>query len=72
MIDARGYSCPMPVVMVQNEVKKNAPDTLEVLVDSQTCVENVTRFGEKLKTDKNPVLFRLERYRIFCIFCGAG
>ena len=47
MIDARGYSCPMPVVMVQNEVKKNAPDTLEVLVDSQTCVENVTRFGEK-------------------------
>ena len=26
MIDARGYSCPMPVVMVQNEVKKNAPD----------------------------------------------
>ena len=37
MIDARGYSCPMPVVMVQNEV----------LVDSQTCVENVTRFGEK-------------------------
>ena len=31
MIDARGYSCPMP----------------EVLVDSQTCVENVTRFGEK-------------------------
>ena len=25
MIDARGYSCPMPVVMVQNEVKKNAP-----------------------------------------------
>ena len=46
MIDARGYSCPMPVVMVQNEVKKNAPDTLEVLVDSQTCVENVTRFAE--------------------------
>lgn len=37
----------MPVVMVQNEVKKGAPDTLEVLVDSQTCVENVTRFAEK-------------------------
>ncbi len=47
MIDARGYSCPMPVVMVQNEVKKNAPASLEVLVDSMTCVENVTRFAEK-------------------------
>ena len=33
MIDARGYSCPMPVVMVQKEVKANAPQTLEVLVD---------------------------------------
>ena len=39
MIDARGYSCPMPVVMVQNEVKKNAPASLDVLVDSMTCVE---------------------------------
>ena len=43
MIDARGYSCPMPVVMVQNE----APASLDVLVDSMTCVENVTRFAEK-------------------------
>lgn len=47
MIDARGYSCPMPVVMVQNEVKKNAPVSLDVLVDSMTCVENVARFAEK-------------------------
>ena len=31
MIDARGYSCPMPVVMVQNEVKKNAPVSLDDL-----------------------------------------
>ncbi len=46
MIDARGYSCPMPVVMVQNEVKKNAPAALEVLVDSMTCVENVTRYAQ--------------------------
>lgn len=47
MIDARGYSCPMPVVMVQNEVKKNAPASLDVLVDSMTCVEIVARFAEK-------------------------
>ena len=25
MIDARGYSCPMPVVMVQKAVKADAP-----------------------------------------------
>ena len=46
MIDARGFACPMPVVMVQKEVKKNAPAQLEVLVDNQCAVENVTRFAE--------------------------
>lgn len=45
MVDARGYSCPMPVVMVQKAVKNGAPDTLEVLVDNQCSVENVTRFA---------------------------
>ena len=43
MVDARGFICPMPVVMVQNEVKANAPATLEVLVDDRCAVENVTR-----------------------------
>ncbi|MET0015902.1 sulfurtransferase TusA family protein [Oscillibacter sp.] len=45
MVDARGYSCPTPVVMVQKEVKNGGPDKLEVLVDNQCSVENVTRFG---------------------------
>lgn len=44
MVDARGFSCPIPVVMVQKAVK-DKPDKLEVLVDSQTCVGNVTRFA---------------------------
>ena len=46
MIDARGYSCPTPVVMVQKAVKNGAPDTLEVAVDNQCSVENVTRFAK--------------------------
>ena len=46
MVDARGYSCPTPVVMVQKEVKKNAPRELEVLVDNQCSEENVTRYGQ--------------------------
>lgn len=45
MVDARGLSCPLPVVMVQKEVNKTAPDQLEVLVDAKVCVENVTRFA---------------------------
>ena len=46
MVDARGYSCPTPVVMVQKEVKKNAPQELEVLVDDKCAVENVSRFDK--------------------------
>ena len=45
MVDARGLLCPMPVVMVNKEVKANNPDTLEVLVDDPCAVENVTRFA---------------------------
>ena len=46
MIDARGLSCPLPVVMTQKEIKKNSPATLEVIVDNICAVENITRFGE--------------------------
>jgi TusA-related sulfurtransferase len=45
MIDARGQSCPIPVVMVQNAVKKNHPDELQVQVDSMVCVENISRYA---------------------------
>ena len=46
MVDARGLSCPMPVVMVQKEVKKANPTLLEVLVDDRCAVDNVTRFAQ--------------------------
>lgn len=46
MVDARGYSCPMPVIMVQKAVKGENPNILEVLVDNQCSVENVTRFAQ--------------------------
>ena len=45
MVDARGLLCPMPVVMVQKEVKANKPAALDVLVDDPCAVEHVTRFA---------------------------
>jgi len=44
MIDTRGLSCPMPVIMVQKAVK-DSPATVEVLADAQVAVENITRFA---------------------------
>ncbi len=46
MVDARGLSCPMPVLMVQKAVKAENPDTLEVIVDDVCPLQNVTRFAE--------------------------
>ena len=46
MVDARGYSCPVPVVMVQKALKDGNPAKLEVAVDNQCSVENVTRFAK--------------------------
>lgn len=46
MIDARGLSCPMPVVMTQKAIQKDAPAALEVLVDAQVAVENITRYAQ--------------------------
>ncbi len=46
MIDARGQSCPIPVVMVQEAVKKeNYPSEIKVKVDARVCVENITRYA---------------------------
>ena len=48
-IDACGFVCPMPVIMVQKEIKASAPEELLVLVDNKCAVENVTRFAESQK-----------------------
>ena len=45
MVDTRGLSCPIPVVMVQQAIKKDAPATLEVLADAKVAVENITRLA---------------------------
>ena len=44
MVDVRGLSCPMPVVMVQNALK-DEPEKLEVLSDHSTAVQNIERFA---------------------------
>lgn len=36
----------MPVVMVQKTIKAEQPKTLDVMVDNQCAVENVTRFAQ--------------------------
>lgn len=44
IVDACGFSCPEPVLMLKQVV--GSSDEIEILVDSQVCVENCKRFAE--------------------------
>ncbi len=44
-VDARGLSCPQPVILSRNAVKKGDFPVI-VLVDTTTSCENVTRMAE--------------------------
>ena len=45
-VDARGLSCPQPVILAKNGIKKGI-FPFNVLVDTTTSCENVTRMAEK-------------------------
>jgi len=43
IVDARGFSCPQPVLMTMDEIKKVDSGEIVVLVDTDTSRENVSR-----------------------------
>lgn len=45
VIDARGLSCPQPVVETKRVIDKISGGKVEILVDTVTSRENVLRFG---------------------------
>ena len=47
VIDARGLSCPEPVVRTKKAFKENS--AFSVLVDNETAKENVVRFCNNMK-----------------------
>ncbi len=44
-LDARGLSCPQPAMLARQALQKLGKGTLEVLVDSPTARENVSRLA---------------------------
>ncbi len=42
-IDARGLSCPQPVLMTLDGIQAGSSGEIEVLVDTETAKENVSR-----------------------------
>jgi tRNA 2-thiouridine synthesizing protein A len=46
VVDARGLSCPQPVLMTMDEIKKIDKGEVCILVDTDTSKENVSRAAE--------------------------
>lgn len=46
-IDARGLSCPQPVIMAKKGLM-DKPAEVEILVDNIAAVENVTRYAHAM------------------------
>ena len=44
-IDARGLSCPEPVILI-SQAMKSGESAYEIIVDNRVSRENVTRFAE--------------------------
>ena len=46
-IDAGGKQCPIPVIMAKKELEAGAQD-VEIIVDGQTQIDNLSRLGDAL------------------------
>ena len=44
-LDARGLSCPEPVILISQEMKSDE-NAYEITVDNRVSKENVTRYAE--------------------------
>ena len=63
-VDARGLSCPQPVIMTLDEIKKGSDTEIIILVDTDTSKENVSRAAESQGWKINEVAEESDGYRI--------
>jgi tRNA 2-thiouridine synthesizing protein A len=63
-VDARGLSCPQPVLITLKEIKKMDKGEIVVLVDTDTSKENVSRAARSQGWQVKHVQEDREGYRI--------
>ncbi len=64
IVDARGLSCPQPVLMTMDEIKKTSAGDIEIRVDTETSKENVSRAAESKGWSVKKVEEDGEGYRV--------
>ncbi|UCE33377.1 MAG: sulfurtransferase TusA family protein [Deltaproteobacteria bacterium] len=63
-VDARGFSCPQPVLMTLDEIKEADKGEILILVDTDTSKENVSRAATSQGWQVKEVLEEGGGYRI--------
>jgi tRNA 2-thiouridine synthesizing protein A len=64
IVDARGLSCPQPVIMTLEVMKKVEKGEIQVLVDTDTSKENVSRAAENQGWEVKEIKEEGGEYRI--------
>ncbi len=55
VVDARGLSCPQPVLLAMSKMKEMTGGTLEIIVDNEVSRENVNRAAQSQGWDVQDV-----------------
>jgi tRNA 2-thiouridine synthesizing protein A len=63
-VDARGLSCPQPVLMTMDEIKRVSQGEIEIRVDTDTSKENVSRAAESKGWKVKAIREEGEGYRV--------
>jgi tRNA 2-thiouridine synthesizing protein A len=64
LVDARGLSCPQPVILTLNELRNGTDKEIVVLVDTDTSRENVLRAAANNGCRVTEIADQGEGYRI--------
>lgn len=64
IVDARGFSCPQPVIMTLNKIKKLKKGDIVIMVDTDTAKENVSRASKSKGWEVVEILPEDSDYRI--------
>ena len=66
-IDGRGLSCPQPVVLAKSFIDKTASGEFEIVVDTGTARDNITRlagncgWGVAVRNDGDDIILTLKK-----------
>lgn len=64
IVDAKGLSCPQPVILALNAIKKAVDDELIILVDTDASKENVNRAAKAQGWETTDIKQENDGYKI--------